>query len=65
MEGRGETHGFYLAYHEEAGVTVSRRDMRDSWGRSSEESGGNVIGYDIHRETAGKRSTVGSVATNI
>ena len=44
---------------------VDRQDMGDAqYGRSAESSG-DVVRDDIHRETTGNRSTVGSVEATI
>ena len=64
-EGRGDTHVFSLEYHGEAGLTVARQDMGDARGGSTKGSCGNVVGNDIHIETAGNRITLGRVADNI
>ena len=39
--------------------------MGYSRGRISAGSGGNTVGDDLYRETAGNRGTVGGVTTNI
>ena len=39
--------------------------MGDVWGGSSGGSGGNAVGDDLYRETAGNRDTVGGVTTDI
>ena len=64
-EGRGDTHGFSLAYNGEAGAMVAIRDTGDAWGRSSAGSGGKNFSNEIHRDTAVNRSTVGSIAADI
>ena len=64
-EGRGDAHGFSLAYHGEAGAAVSIRYMGDPWGVISVVSGGNAVDNELHRETEGDRITVGTVAANI
>ena len=64
-EDRGDTHGFSSTYHGEAGTTVARRDMGDAQGGSSAGIGRNSVGDELHRETVGNRSTLGSVAANI
>ena len=64
-EGRGYTHGFSSEDHVEEGVKVARQYMGYSWGRSSVVISVNVVGYDLHRETGGNRSIVGSVAADI
>ena len=60
----GNKHEFYSADHGEAGATVSIRDMGDARGGNSAGSGRNAVKDDLHRETAGKRSTVGRIVTN-
>ena len=64
-EGREDTHGFSSEDHGEAGAIFSRRDMGYARRGSSAGSGGNAVIDDLHRETAGNRSTVGSVAVDI
>ena len=39
--------------------------MVDAWGGSSTGSGGNAVGDDLYRETAGNCGKVGGVTTNI
>ena len=62
---RWNTHVFSLADHGEAGATVDRRDMGKAQGVISAGSGGNAVGNDLRRYTAGNRGTVGSVTAAI
>ena len=64
-EGRGDTNGFSLEEHREAGKTVTRRGMRDTRVGSSAGSSRNAVVNALHRDMAGKCSTVGSVEANI
>ena len=51
--------------HREEGAMVPRKDTGDAWGRISTGGGGNTVGDDLHRDTAGNRSTVGSIEADI
>ena len=61
-EGVGHTHGFSESYHGEAGATEGRWEMGDAHSGSSEGSGGNSVGYDLHMYTTGNGGTVGGAA---
>ena len=64
-EGIGGTYRFSLEYHGEAGEMVDIQDMGDARGVSNAGSGGNAVGKDLHRDTAGNRGTFGGVETNL
>ena len=53
------THVFSAPYHVEDSATDSGRDMGDARGGISAGSGRNIVGDDLHRETAGNRGKVG------
>ena len=57
--------GFSLEDHREEGAMLTRKYTGDAWGGISAGGGGNTVGDDLHRETAGNRSTVGSVEADI
>ena len=63
--GIGYTHDVYWSDHGDAGMTIARKDMGDTWVGISVGSGSNAVSNELHKETTGSRHTVGSVAANI
>ena len=51
--------------HWEVSAEVRRQDVGDTRGERSGVSIRNVVRYDIYRETAGNRGTVGDITTTI
>ena len=64
-EGRSNTHRLPQIDHGKASAADRRRDVGDARGGDSEGSGGDAVGDDLYRKTAGNHGTVGGVTTNI
>ena len=64
-EGGRDTHWVPSEYHEEVSAAGRIRDVGDARGGRSTVGIRNAVGDDLHRDTAGKRGTVGGATSPI
>ena len=63
-DGGGDTHWVSESDHGETGEAEIRRDMGDYQGASSARSGGNQVGYELHRNKTWDGGTVGGAGAD-